>query len=126
MGIGADHALAGGGQALFRQQGVLHTHAAHIIEVGDVKPFGKLPGLGTQLSGLDILTWGGVIQHQGDLVLVKHLGQPRLVELRDGYRGGNVVAQHHIQFSLYQLARDNMIQAGVLGQDLLSHGHSHG
>ena len=126
MGICADHTLAGGGEALFRQQGMLHAHTPHIIEVGDVEPLGKRPGLGTQLSGLDILTGGGVIQHQGDFVLVKYLGQPRLIELRDCHRGGNIVAQHQIQLGLHQLAGYNVVQAGMLGQDLLRHGHSHG
>ena len=37
MGVGADHGLAGGGQALLGQEGVLYPHAAHIVEMGDVK-----------------------------------------------------------------------------------------
>ena len=59
-----------------------------------------------------------MIQNQRDLFPVEHLGQPRLVELGDGHRGGDIVAQHQIQLALHQLAGDNMLQAGVPGQDL--------
>ena len=55
VGVGADHGLAGGGQALLGQEGVLYTHAAHIVEMGDVKALGELPYLGAELGGLDIL-----------------------------------------------------------------------
>ena len=125
VGVGADHTLAGGGEALLGQQGVLHPHAAHVVEVGDVEPLGKLPHLGAELGGLDILAGGVVIQHQGDPVLVEYLGQPGLIEFRNRHRGGDVVAQHQIQLGLHQLAGDNVVQAGMLGQDLLGHGHSH-
>ena len=43
VGVGADHGLAGGGQALLGQEGVLHTHAAHIVEMGDVKALVRTP-----------------------------------------------------------------------------------
>ena len=51
-GVGADHGLAGGGQALLGQEGVLYPHAAHIVEMGDVKALGELPHLGAELGGL--------------------------------------------------------------------------
>lgn len=44
---------------------------AHIVEVGDVVLVGKVPADGAQLGGLDVLTRGGVVQHNGDFVLVK-------------------------------------------------------
>lgn len=34
---------------------------AHIVEMGDGKLLGKLPALGAQLSGLDVLAGGGVV-----------------------------------------------------------------
>ena len=64
MGVGADHGLAGGGQALLGQEGVLYPHAAHIVEMGDVKALGELPHLGAELGGLDVLAGGVVIQNQ--------------------------------------------------------------
>ena len=74
VGVGADDDLAGGDQALFGQQGVLHAHLAHVVEVGDVEALGKLSGLGAQLGGLDVLAGGGVVQHDRDLVLIKDTG----------------------------------------------------
>ena len=125
MGIRADDDLAGGGQALFRQQGVLNAHLSHVIKMGDGVPLRKLPAGGAQLGGLDILTGGGVIQHNGDPVPVKHSGQPRLFEFRDGHRGGDVVAQHQIQLSLHELARFHLGKPRGAGQNLLGHGHAH-
>ena len=125
VGVGADDGLAGGDQTLFGQQSVLHTHLAHVVEVGDVKALGKLSGLGAQLGGLDVFAGGGVVQHDGDLVLIKNLGQPSLVELRNGHGGGDIVAQHHVQFGLNQLSGLHGFQPGMLGQDFLGHGHSH-
>ena len=100
VGVCANDDLTGGSQALLGNQGVLNAHLAHIVEVGDVVLVGKVPAPGAQLGGLDVLTGGGVVQHNGDLVLVKHRGQPRLLKLFDGHRGSNVVAQHQVQLAL--------------------------
>ena len=80
MGVRADHTLSGGGQSLFRQKGVLHPHAAHIIKMGDLILLCKFPYLCTELSRLDVLTGGVMIQHQSDLFPVEHPGQTRLIE----------------------------------------------
>ena len=74
VGVSADDGLTGGDQALLGQQGMLHAHLAHVIEVGNVKALGKLSGLGAQLGRLNVLAGGGVVQHNGDLVLIKNLG----------------------------------------------------
>ena len=100
VGVCANDDLTGGSQALLGNQGVLNAHLAHIVEVGDVVLVGKVPAPGAQLGGLDVLTGGGVVQHNGDLVLVKHRGQPRLLKLFDGHGCGNVVAQHQVQLAL--------------------------
>ena len=42
----------------------------------------KIPcSLGAKLGGLDVLAGGVVIQYDGDFVLVKNLGQARLLKL---------------------------------------------
>ena len=125
MGVGAHNDLAGGAQALLGQQGVLHAHMAHVEEVGDVVLVGKVPGLQAQLGGLDILAGGVVIQNDGDLIPIKHLGKTGLLKLGDGDGGGDVVAQHHIQLGLDELSGLHPVQPGGFGQDLLRHGHSH-
>ena len=126
MGIGADDNLSRGCQALFRHQGVFHAHLSHVVEVGDVEALGKSPGLSAELGRLDVLAGGIVVQNDGDLVLVKDLSQPCLVKLGDGHRRGDVIAQHQVQPGLNELARLDGVQARVLGQNLLGHGHSHG
>ena len=125
MGVGPHDDLTGSAQALLGQQGVLHTHLAHVEEVGDVMLVGEVPGLQAQLGGLDVLAGGVVVQDNGDLVLVKHLGEARLLKLGDGHRGGDVVAQHHVHLGLDELAHLHVVQTGVLGQNLLGHCHSH-
>ena len=99
---------------------------AHIVEMGDGKLLSKLPALGAQLSGLDVLAGGGVVQYNGDFLPVKHRGQTRLFKFRDGHRRGDVVAQHQVQLSLDALTRLHMVQPGGPGQNFLGHGHSHG
>ena len=66
-----------------------------------------------------------MVQDDGDLVLVKDLGEPRLVKFGDGHRSGDVVAQHQVQLGLNELAGLHGRKARVLGQDLLGHGHTH-
>ena len=95
-----------------------HAHLAHVEEVGDAVLVGEGPGLQAQLGGLDVLAGGVVVQDDGDLVLVKDLGEARLLKLGDGHRGGDVVAQHHVHLGLDELAHLHVVQPGVLGQDL--------
>ena len=104
VGVRAHDDLAGGAQALLGQQGVLHAHLAYVEEIGDVVLVGKFPGLLAQLGGLDVLAGGVVVQNDGDLVLVKDLGEPGLFKLGDGHRSGDVVAQDQIQLGLDELA----------------------
>ena len=96
VGVGPDDAVAGGDQALFRQQGVLDAHLAHVIEIVDVEAVGKGAALETLLGGLDVLVGGEVVHDHGDLALVKDPGEAFLVKLPDGDGRGDVVAQHHV------------------------------
>ena len=97
--------ISPGAHRPFSGRSVLHTHLAHVEEVGDLVLVGEVPGLQTQLGGLDVLAGGVVVQDNGDLVLVKHLGEARLLKLGDGHRGGDVVAQHHVHLGLDELAQ---------------------
>ena len=125
MGVRADNDLAGGGQPLFRQQGVFDAHLPHVVKMGNGMLPGKSPAGGAQLGGLDVLAGGGMIQHNGDFLPVKDGGQPRLFKLRDSHRGGDVVAQHQIQPALDELARLCLGKPRGTGQNLLGHGHAH-
>ena len=125
MGVGADDSLAGGGQPLFGHQGVFDAHVSHIIEMRDLILFGKLPHCGAQLRRLNVLAGGIVVQDQCDPVLIENPGQARLIELGNGHRCGNIVAQHQIQLTLHQLAGFHRFEAGMARQNLLGHGHSH-
>ena len=66
-----------------------------------------------------------MVQDNGDLVLVKDLSESRLVKLGNGYRSGDIVAQHQIQLSLNELSGLHGRKARMLCQDLLGHGHTH-
>ena len=105
MGVGPHDDLSRGGQPLLGDQGVLYAHLAHVVEMGDAVLMGKLPCLLAQLGRLDILAGGIVVQHNGDPVLVKDLGEASLLKLRDGHRGGDIVAQDQVQPGFDQLAR---------------------
>ena len=126
MGVCADDGLAGGHQALLRQEGVLDAHGAYVVVVVDFKFPGKGPALLALGGGLDILVGGEVVHHQGNAAFVKHLVKARRLELVDSHRGGNVIAQHQIQFGLDQLPCPHAVKPCVAGQDFLRHGHSHG
>ena len=105
--------------ALLGQQGVLDAHLAHIVEVQDVVLVGEgaaLLGLG---GALDVLVGDKVVQHDGDVFLVEHAVKAGLFKFVDGHRGGDVVAQHNIQLGVDQLARLDLVQAGVGSQNLL-------
>ena len=115
VGVGADDDLAGGGQPLLRDEGVLHAHVAHVKEVGDLVLEGKLPGLFAQPGGLDVLAGGVVVQDDGDLVPVEDLGKARLFKLCNRHGGGDIVAQHQVQPGLDELARLHLVQPGGLG-----------
>ena len=125
VGVGADDGLAGGNQSLLRQEGVLDAHGAHVVVVVDVELPGKGPALLALGGGLDVLVGGEVVHHQGDAALVEHLVKARGLELVDGHRGGDVVAQHQVQPGLDELSGPHALEARVPGQDLLCHGHSH-
>ena len=126
MGVGADDTFPGGHQALFGEEGVLHPHLAHVVEVVNVKPLGKGAALQALLGGLDVLVGGEVVHDQGDLALVKDPGEPLLVKLPDGHGRGDVVAQDNIKVRLDQLSRLDVLLAAVGSQDFLCHSHSHG
>ena len=67
-----------------------------------------------------------MIQHDVDAGLVEHRVEPGLLKLIDGHRGGDIVAQHHIQSGVDQLPCLDGFPAAVGGQDFLRHCHAHG
>ena len=125
MAVGANDAVACRHQALLGQQRVLDAHFAHIKEIQNIVFVGKIAALLALLGAFDILVGHKVIQHNVDLGAVKHRGEPGLVELVDGHRGGDVVAQHYIQIGIDQLPGLHFRQARMGCQNFLRHCHSH-
>ena len=126
MAVRADHAVTGGDDAFFRQKRVLNAHLADIVEVEDIVFIGELPALLGLGSALDILIGHKVIQHDSDMLFIKHAVKTGAFKLVDGHRGGDIVAQHDVQLCVDELACLDLRQAGVCGKDLLRQGHSHG
>ena len=125
VAVGADDAVAGGHNALFREQCMLNAHLPHVEVVVDVVLPGKGAHLLALLSGLNVLVGGEVVHHQGDFAFVEDVVEARLFKFVDGHRGGDVVSQHHVQVGTDELAGNNGVQTGVGGQDFLGHGHTH-
>src|SRR5699024_5265138 len=125
VAVRADDAVAGGDDALFGQQGVLDAHLAHVVEVEDVVLVGKLPALLGLGGALDVLVGDEVVQDDGHPLFVEHAVKTGLLELVDGHRGGDVVAQDDVQFGVDELARLDLVEAGMVCKDLLRQSHSH-
>ena len=67
-----------------------------------------------------------MVEDDGDPLPVKDAVETGLLELVDGHRGGDVVAQDDVQFGVDELTGLDLIEAGVVGEDLLCQCHSHG
>ena len=126
VAVRADHAVTGSDDAFFRQQRVLNAHLTDIVEVEDIVLIGELSALLGLGSALDILIGYKVIQHDSDMLFIKHAVKTGAFKLVDGHRGGDIVAQHNVQLCVDQLACLDLRQSGVCGKDLLRQGHSHG
>ena len=105
---------------------MLNAHLAYIVEVEDIVLIGELPALLGLGSALDVLIGYKVVQHDSDMLFIKHAVKTGALKLVDGHRGGDIVAQHNVQLCVDQLACLDLWQSGVCGKDLLRQGHSHG
>ena len=124
MGIRADHAVARPNQTLFRQKGVLNTHAAHVIKIGDAVFFCKFPCAAALLGGLDILVRREVVHHQRDFILVENRRRPALFKFVDCNGGRDIVAQHEVEPCLDHLPGCHRLQPRVRRENFLRHCHS--
>ena len=125
MAVGTDDAVTGSYHALFRQQGVLYAHFAHIVEMADAVGTGKLPAGFALLGSLNILVGHKVIQNDYNLVRIIYPLKTGLLKLVHSHRGGNVIAQYNVQVRLDQLPRGNLGQSRMGRQDFLCHCHCH-
>lgn len=123
--VAADDHLARSHDALFRQKGVFYAHAAHVEEVGQFVFTGEFAAYLALHGRLDVLVRREVVEHHDDLVLVEHPVGPGLAEFRDGQRDGDVVAHHHVELRLDELACGDALQPRMCGQYLLCYGHAH-
>ena len=125
MAVRANDAVARRHDALLGQEGMLDAHFAHVKEMKDVVFVGEIPALFGLGRALDVLVGDEMVQHDVDAGPVKDRVKARLLEFIDGDGGGDIVAKHHVQFCIDELARLDAAFAAVGGQDLLGHGHSH-
>ena len=86
---------------------MLNAHLADVVEVEDVVLVCELAALLGLGRALDVLVGDKVVEHDVDAGLVKDGIKACLVELIDGHRGGDIVAQHQIQLCVDELARRN-------------------
>ena len=107
------------------QEGVLHAHLAHIVEIEDIIFVGKLTALLGLGRTLDVLVGHKVVQHNGDVLFVEHAVEACLFKLVDRHRGGDVVAQHDIELGVDELACLDLGKTCVGGQNFLRQGYSH-
>ena len=68
---------------------------------------------------------GNYSEESLESTLITHIEQ-FLLELGDGDRRGNIVAQYHVHPGLNQLSGFHPLQSGGPGQNFLRHSHSHG
>ena len=104
LAVRADDAVARGHDALFGQERVLNAHLADVVEVEDVVLVCELAALLGLGRTLDVLVGDKVVEHDVDAGLVKDGIKARLVELIDGHRGRNIVAEHDVEPSVDELA----------------------
>ncbi len=116
VGIRANDEFPRGNQALFRQQRMLHAHLAHIIEVVQIKLPGEGAALEALLGRLDVLIRGEMVHDHGDFVLSNTPVKPSS-QIPGWPRGGDVVAQDHVQLGPDQLTGLDLRQAGVGSED---------
>ena len=125
VAVGADDAVTGCHDAFFGQQSVLDAHLAHIVEIEDVVLVGELAALLGLGRALDVLVGNEVVEDDGDVLFVEHAVEARLFELVDGDGGSDVIAQHDVELGVDELARLDLGEACVCGQNFLRLGHSH-
>ena len=89
------------------QERVLNAHLANVVEVEDVVLVCELAALLGLGRALDVLVGDKVVEHDVDAGLVKDGIKARLVELIDGHRGRNIVAEHDVEPGVDELARRN-------------------
>ena len=125
VAVGADDKVPGDDHTLFRQQGVLDAHRAHVEEI--LYAFGarEVPDLLTLLGGLDVLVRHEVVHDEYDLVLVIDAIAAGLIELVDGHRRRDVVAEHQVQVRHDDLAGCDGCFTAVGRQYFLCHCHAH-
>ena len=68
-------------------------------------------------SALDILVGYKVLQHNGDMLFIKHAVNSGAFKLLEVQRGGDVVAQPNVQLCVDEVACLDLRQSGVCGKD---------
>ena len=125
MAVSADHAVGGYYKSFFREERMLDPHVSYVVVVHDVVFICKAAALLALLCRLDVFVRGEVIHYKGDLRAVKNAVEAVLLKFVDSDRAGDIVAEHHVQLSPYELPFNNTVKPCMLCEDLLCHRHTH-
>ena len=122
VAVGADDEVAGDDDALLGEKGVLDAHAALFEVVRDAVLVREVPGHLGLLGRLDVLVGRVVVGDEKDLLAV----EDACADLAHGLDGDgcrDVVGEDTVEVALDELAGDDLVEPGVVGEDLLCHGH---
>ena len=125
VAVRADHAVGGYYKSFFREERMLDPHVSYVVVVHDVVFICKAAALLALLCRLDVFVRGEVIHYKGDLRAVKNAVEAVLLKFVDSDRAGDIVAEHHVQLSPYELPFNNTVKPCMLCEDLLCHRHTH-
>ena len=125
MRVCTDNAVTGSYKSFFREQSMFDAHISNVKEIGYVVLSAEIPALLALTCCLDILVRCKMVHYHCDLFFIKDTVKACLVELVDSNRRGNVIAQHQIQISHYQLSCLDAVKTCVCSEYLLCHCHSH-
>ena len=124
MRVRADGDHAGPYEAFFRKQCMLDTDTP-LLEIIDNAIFMRKVTDDLRKSGrLDILCRLEMIRNENDLLLVEYRDTDAF-EFRNGRRRGDIIRHDQVKAAIDQIPCFHRIDAGMLGQDLLCHCHTH-
>jgi len=122
MAVCADDEVTGDDDALLGEKGVLDAHTSLLEVVRDAELVREVPGHLGLLGRLDVLVRRIVVGDEKDPLAVEDAGAD-LAHGLDGDGRRDVVGEDAVEIALDELAGNDLVDPGVVGEDLLRHGH---